>query len=86
MISNLECGIHGIINVMESNCLHIIGRYVLCVQSMLYTQDSHWIKKTASPSKINLSFVNMKLAELSIKHTLTKDLAEKIPTDQHLQK
>lgn len=41
MIFDLESGIHGIINVMECDCLHIVRRYVLCVQSMLYTQDSH---------------------------------------------
>lgn len=86
MIFDLESGIHGIINVMECDCLHIVRRYVLCVQSMLYTQDSHWIKKTVSPSKISLSFVNMKLAELSTKRTLTRDLAERIPTDRRLQK
>lgn len=56
----------------------------MCPIDALYARQS-LDKKIVSPSKISLSFVNMKLAELSMKRTLTRDLAERIPTDRRLQ-
>ena len=51
----------------------------MCPIDALYARQSLDKKRQYLHRKISLSFVNMKLAELSTKRTLTRDLAERIP-------